>query len=208
MIPEAHLVGVVDGVEWEAMEPTADLPASPRQNRNEALRSEVPTSMFVLVMTRNRTRSARLATWLCLVVAGVVSLLPPGGVTVCLGSDGHVGFGPAAEAGECPCARSDRAHGSTLWERGDRSEPSHGHGGPCSDVQLDPPEILADSGFARALAASGCDAVEYAINGCSLHIWFLKSDCSTCRPPGQPTHAAASPVREHHVHKRTIALLI
>lgn len=161
--------------------------------------------MTIFLMMHNRTRLFRATTWLCLVAAVLVSLLPADGVIVCLGSDGHVALGSTAGADECPCTRVDSAQEPSL---DDRSRPHHGHEAPCNDLQLDPPEIVADSGFARSLTAPERDSFDDVIKTIGLRTWTLDCDFASRWRPTRLTCPADPLPREQHVYKRVIALVI
>lgn len=110
-------------------------------------------------MVSSKTRAQRAMTWLCLVVAVLVSLLPAGGMTVCLGRDGHLGFGlgivttDGAES-RCPCEHGAEVAEVTQTELLDATDLGHP---PCDDLVLESPEVFKESGFAPSLAAAAVD---------------------------------------------------
>ena len=101
----------------------------------------------------------RAMTWLCLVVAVLISLLPAGGMMVCLGHDGHLGFGLgviSTDGGEssCPCEHGAEVSTVTLAESLDETDIGHP---PCDDLLLETPEVFKESGFAPSLAKAAAD---------------------------------------------------
>lgn len=87
----------------------------------------------------------RATTWLCLAVALLVALMPVPGAMVCLGQDGHVGFGAATVAGSCPCEHDSATEAdpvAALVKNDDRHP-------PCYDIALDLPGVLEVPRFAQ-----------------------------------------------------------
>jgi len=91
-------------------------------------------------MRAERTRAReRSAGFLALLALAALALLPPRGVTVCLGHDGHVALavGSATESSEsgeephCPC--DVRSSGETTALAPESAPPAHE---PCDDLPL------------------------------------------------------------------------
>lgn len=155
-------------------------------------------------MVTPRTRTRRATTWLCLAVALLVALMPVAGVMVCLGQDGHVGFGAATDAGSCPCtdASGVGAEPATALANNEARHP------PCYDIALDLPVVLEDAGSAQkpahpadTLPSEHRPAVAVGIFG----EWGLDKRGRLHRPGGAPPDAPPSPQLEH---RRAVVLLI
>ena len=155
-------------------------------------------------MVTSRTHTQRATAWLCLAVALLIALMPAAGVMVCLGHDGHVGFGTATETGSCPCEHDAATEADPLADLA-KNEDRHP---PCSDIALDPPETFKEAEFAHKLpkpADTSPDDQSPAIAD-----WVLDGGGIDQTGPTSPpwvASAAARP-RAQLEHRRTIVLLI
>ena len=86
-------------------------------------------------------RTNKVATWTVLVMWMLLALLPAGGLSLCLGADGHVGLGQlSAEVSACPCELPNQGRDSeNAGIRPDKHP-------PCTDLALELPEFFLDKG--------------------------------------------------------------
>lgn len=115
------------------------------------------------LMVKSQTNTQRAMTRLCLVVAVIFSILPAGGLVVCLGHDGHLGLAlgvVATDDGkpECPCTHQSAvdavARTSAESDTADFRHP------PCDDVVLEPPEIFNDFDRAPSISITTAEPCE------------------------------------------------
>ena len=151
----------------------------------------------------SRTHTQRATTWLCLAVAVLIALMPAAGVMVCLGHDGHVGFGAVTETADCPCD-----HHSAIDEEDPADSPDNDERHPpCDDIALDPPEVFKDAEFAKKLLTSRDTSPDD--DSPAIACWFLGPGETRYRDASPPWIASAAVrPREQLSHKRTVVLLI
>ncbi len=87
-----------------------------------------------------RNLALHTTTWCSLLVIALTSLLPAGGVSLCIGADGHFAFGAAETGEECPCDDAGQAGGAEA--------PGQQHA-PCSDLQFEAPTLVRDHGLTK-----------------------------------------------------------
>lgn len=114
---------------------------------------------------RTPTRSAPpLSASLALLALAVLALLPPGGMTLCLGHDGHVALSVGGEAAAVTAQGDEPAHCPCDQESSTANPPaalsigSDAHGpihAPCDDLPVEGPAAKA---LPRAFDAVGDDA--------------------------------------------------
>ena len=160
-------------------------------------------------MVNSRTHTQRATTWLCLAVAVLLSLLPAGGMIVCLGHDGHLGLGlgvASIDGGEssCPCEHGDVLAGVTRSEAIDVEHP------PCDDVSLEAPEVFKDSGLAPSLAKAVADLGGDDLPPLGLPSWSLASLAPEALSSREASWAAATSrrPRQQLELRRSVVLLI
>lgn len=155
-------------------------------------------------MTSPATIAYRATTWLCLAVAVLMALVPASGVTVCLGHDGHVGFGVGAAGNPCPCG-----HEAALDnEEHPRALDAARHP-PCDDVALDTPEFVSGTDHGPQIAKPADD--ESGGGMPPLPCWP-----PSCAAPAAPVQdllawwaeSASHRPRQQIEHRRTVVLLI
>lgn len=155
-------------------------------------------------MTTSVTTAHRATTWLCLAVAVLMALVPAAGVTLCLGRDGHVGFGVGTASNPCPCE-----HDTALEDEEQQPALDAARHPPCHDVSLDTHEFvsgtdhgpqltrLADDEPGGGLPPFPCWPPNFAVPdapGRDRLAWWAES--ASHRP------------REQIAHRRTVVLLI
>lgn len=155
-------------------------------------------------MVTSRTHTQRATAWLCLAVALLIALMPAAGVMVCLGHDGHVGFGATTETGSCPCEHDSATEDEPSADLA-KNEDRHP---PCSDIALDPPEVFKDAELAQKLPKPADTPPDD--HSPAIAVWALDgggADQTGATSPPWVASAAARP-REQLEHRRTIVLLI
>lgn len=155
-------------------------------------------------MVTSRTHTQRATAWLGLAVALLIALMPAAGVMVCLGHDGHVGFGATTETGSCPCEHDSATEDEPSADLA-KNEDRHP---PCSDIALDPPEVVKDAELAQKLPKPA--DTPPGDHSPAIAVWALDgggADQAGATSPPWVASAAARP-REQLEHRRTIVLLI
>lgn len=156
-------------------------------------------------MTQASTQ--RATAWLCLAVSVLIALLPAGGVMVCLGQDGHVGFGSPTASAECPCGHGPAAE-ATRPEANAQRRTDNGRHPPCDDFALDPPEILRDDGIAQRLPEHLVGASDDG--DVAADLWAPDADWAGKSSAARRLWASTAAVlpRQQLEHKRVVVLLI
>lgn len=162
----------------------------------------------------SRPHTQRATTWLSLVVAVLVALVPAGGMAVCLGHDGHLGFGVGvASAGasdggtQCPC-QHDSTHSTTV-----PSTPSavvDAEHPPCDDLLLDSSEVVRESSSSSPLAKAAADLGGDDLPPPTLQGWvpdFLWPDSDSVQRASWSDAARRRPRQQLELH-RSVVLLI
>ena len=178
-----------------------------RRDRTKVL--SVDKSRTRVDMVTTRTEAQRATTWLCLVVAVLIGLLPTSGMVVCLGHDGHVGFGVGAvsidDGDDCPCDHHAEVElGGSPETEGVDQHP------PCDDLVFESAEITREGGpsfsLAKAIADLGGDALPpFFLNGWTPE--FARPD-ATCAKAQSFADVARRRPRQQLELRRTVVLLI
>ena len=117
-------------------------------------------------------RANRLATWAVSVLWTLLAVVPAGGLSVCLGADGHFWLGQVSELCACPCELPNEEGGA------DHADTGRGESPPCTDLTLELPEFVLNKG-----ASQDDDAGE-----------------AVTAPPLAATMGAVLPARDPGVH--------
>ena len=103
-------------------------------------------------------QSQRATTWLCLVLALFIAVLPASGLMLCLGHDGHVSLAAGSSSqllgsAACPCEHDEQEPQAVLSSRNaaDVLAQADDDHAPCDDFDLDAPEAVRSSGFSQDL---------------------------------------------------------
>ena len=146
----------------------------------------------------------RATAWLCLAVALLITLMPAAGVMVCLGHNGHVGFGAVIETGACPCEHDSAIEG----ERSADSSKNEDRHPPCSDIALDHPVALKDAECAQKLPKPA--DVRPDDNSPAVASWTHDGSREDYGGVASPPRVACEAARaqEQLAHQRSIVLLI
>jgi len=160
------------------------------------------------VIVRPKTQLA--TTWLCLVVAMLIALLPSAGLVVCLGHDGHVGIGSTTEVGACPCEHSSSQH-EEQDDLGDPRLPVNTDQHPlCDDVALEAPKVFGDGKHSKKLL-KGADLLDDWTPAplCLAPDRYSFDATRSNSKRGRVAPGAVGPLlRQQLEHKRVVVLLI
>lgn len=122
---------------------------------------------------------------------------------VCVGQDGHVGFGPATEAGSCPCVHESATDADRMAAPA-KNEDGHP---PCYDIALDLPVVLRDAGLVQKRSSPAETPSDD--HPPATAVWMI--DGSWLEKHGWHRSGATSPAarpRQLLAHQRTVVLLI
>lgn len=160
-------------------------------------------------MVTTRTETQRATTWLSLVVAVLIGLLPTGGMVVCLGHDGHVGFGVGAvsidDGDDCPCD-----HHAEVGSGGTPEIEDVDQHPPCDDLVFESAEITREGGPSFSLAKATADLGGDALPPFFLNGWtpeFARPDATYAKAQSFADVARRRP-RQQLELRRTVVLLI
>jgi hypothetical protein len=148
-------------------------------------------------MMSSPTQSQRATTWLCLVLALCIAVLPATGLMLCLGHDGHVSLAAgSSQAHGCPCDhREDEPQvltGTELTVTTLEVAPVHGPGDalaqsdqehPCEDLDLDAPEAVRSAGLSQDLPT---------LLGRGIADWTTRLHLQTLVPSALESHLIGS----------------
>jgi len=131
---------------------------------------------------------------------------------VCLGHDGHLGFGLGVVATDdgaahCPCEHGNELAAATLTESLDAADFGHP---PCDDVVLETPEVFNDFGSAPSLAKVSADLCGDDLPQLPLSSWALEDLWSEPVSSREASWAAAASriPRQLLELRRSVVLLI
>ena len=159
-----------------------------------------------------RPHTQRVIAWLCLVIVTIVALVPAAGAVVCLGHDGHVGFGVggfgvADKTETCPC---EHAHEFLQGESAESEAVSDSH--PlCVDLAIDAPDVVKELGFSWTAPKAPCDVPDDDGLSTSTSDWgFADGAGRHCVATGVCWARAESVPRSRQQleHMRVVVLLI
>jgi hypothetical protein len=162
-----------------------------------------------MVFVRPKTQIA--TTWLSLVLAVLIALLPSAGMVMCVGHDGHIGLGATSEADACPCE-----HDTAQLEEPDALciSPVPGNTDehpPCGDVALEAPEVFRDAKHGKKLLGSSDLPDDEPTSGplfCAPHDLAFDANRDESNRGGAALGTAPPLLRQQLEHKRVVVLLI
>jgi len=150
-------------------------------------------------MMSSPTQSQRATTWLCLVLALCIAVLPATGLMLCVGHDGHVSLAAgSSQALGCPCDHQENEPkalaGTDLAVTPLEAAPAHRPGEtlaqadeehPCEDLDLDAPEAVRSAGLSQDVPT---------LLGRGIADWTARLHLQTLVPSALESHLIGSTV--------------